>query len=172
MPDPVRLFAPTTPGDARESRPGLAPAREAIFFMPQPPPSQQNPDPAHAQVQLLHLFQSLLQFQQREIRLPSHLLLHPLPDRACHSASRPVPPGSNLDLPALAPTRRQLLGPTLTDPKPRRQLFQTYFPAVIDFEELSPQIVRVRLWHLVERTIAASQIALLASPCIVTIKML
>ena len=117
--------------------------------MPQTPPPQQNPDPGHAQLQSMFPFQLLLQLFQREVRLPSHLLLHPLLDRSCHPALRPVSPGSDLDLPGLTATRRQLLGPTLTHPKSLREFFQTYFSAGIHFEKLSSQIVRVRFWHSV-----------------------
>lgn len=106
--------------------------------MPQPPSPQQYPNPAHAQLQPLLSFQPLLQFVKSQIRLTPHLSLDPLPDRSRNSALRPVTPYTNLDLAALAPARRQLLRPILTDPKPLRQFLQTSFPSVIRLEELPP----------------------------------
>src|SRR3974377_1737667 len=95
---------------------------------------------------------------QREVRLPSHLFPHPGPDRSRHPAFRPVLPASHLNLPGLAPPRRQLLRPTLAYPNPLCRLFQTYSAAVVHLDELTPQIIRVRFWHLVARTIAASRL--------------
>ena len=98
--------------------------------------------------------QPLLQLLQSQVRLTSHLSLHPLPDRSRNPALRTVTPCTNLDLAGLAPARRELLRPILTDPKPIRQFLQTSFPTVIRLEELPSQIVRVWFRHLGVRKIA------------------
>jgi hypothetical protein len=99
-------------------------------------------------------FQPLLQLLQSQVRLTTHLSLHPLPDRSRNTAWRTVTPCADLDLAGLAPARRQLLRPILTDPKTLRQFLQTSFPTVIRLEELPSQIVRVWFRHLGVRKIA------------------
>ncbi len=102
----------------------------------------------------MFLIQPPLQFVQSQVRLTPHLSLHPLPDGSRNQALRTVPPCTNLDLAGLAPARRQLLCPILTDTKPLRQFLQASFPTVIRRKELPAQIVRVWFRHLGVRTIA------------------
>ena len=98
-------------------------------------------------MQALRTFETILQFRQGDVRLAANLLPEPLMHGRSDSVRSSSPPPWSVDLAGLSSPCRNLLGPTHTDPELLRDFLQRPFAGVISLKELSPQIIRVSLWH-------------------------